>query len=62
MVQTGMLRSAVRALFMEGFRFEILWNDNDIFQLRIRAWNGKFGGTADVYVPIGAIAEAAERV
>jgi hypothetical protein len=47
---------------MEGFRFEFLWNDNDVFQLRIRAWNGNFGDTTHVYVPIGAIAEAAETL
>ena len=47
---------------MEGFRFEFLWNDDDVIQLRIRAWNGNFGGTADVYLPIGAIAEAAEKL
>jgi len=57
-----MLLGAIRDAIMEGFRFEFLWNDNDVFQLRIRAWNGNFGGTADVYVPIGAIAEAAEKL
>ena len=57
-----MLLGAIRDAITEGFRFEFLWNDNDVFQLRIRAWNGNFGGTADVYVPIGAIAEAAEKL
>lgn len=43
-----------------GFQFELLWNDVDVF--RIRAANGDFGGTAEVYVPIGGLAEAAKKL
>src|SRR5712692_3063204 len=39
-----------------GFQFEIIWNDNDAFEVRAAAWNGQFGGTADVYVQIGGLA------
>jgi len=45
-----------------GFQFELLWNDEDVLQLRIRASNSRFGGTADVYVPIGGLAEAAAKL
>jgi hypothetical protein len=45
-----------------GFIFDLLWNDNDVFEVCVRAWNGKFGGTLEVYVPIGGLAEAAEQV
>jgi hypothetical protein len=45
-----------------GFRFEITWNDDDVCGVRAAAWNGKFGGTADVYVSIGQLAEIAGRL
>ena len=45
-----------------GFQFEFLWNDNDVFEIRVAAWNGQFGGSADVYVPIGGLAEAAAKL
>lgn len=45
-----------------GFQFDVLWNDNDLFEIRISAWNREFGGIADVYVPIGGLREAAENL
>jgi hypothetical protein len=45
-----------------GFRFEVRWSDADVFDIRISAWNGAFGGSAAVYVPIGGLAEAATKV
>jgi hypothetical protein len=45
-----------------GFRFEIIWNDNDVFEVRAAAWNGQFGGAADVYVQIGGLAAAAAKL
>lgn len=40
----------------------VLWSDADVFKLRISAWDGRFGGVADVYVPIGGLSEAAETL
>jgi hypothetical protein len=45
-----------------GFRFEVTWNDDDVFKVRVTAWNGAFGGSAGVYVPIGGLAEAAAKL
>lgn len=42
-----------------GFRFAVLWSDADVIKGRASAWNGQFGGTADVYVGTGGLAEAA---
>ena len=45
-----------------GFQFEIIWSDDDVFEVRAAAWNGKFGGTADVYVHVGGLAEIAVKL
>lgn len=45
-----------------GLRFEVVWSDNDLFAVRATASNGKFAGTAGLYVPIGGLAEAAEHI
>lgn len=45
-----------------GFRFEVIYRDNDLLEVRVTAWNGAFGGTADVYVGIGGLEEAAARL
>jgi hypothetical protein len=45
-----------------GFQFELLWNDEDVLHVRIGASNGEFGGTANVYVPIGGLAEGAVKL
>jgi hypothetical protein len=45
-----------------GFRFEVKWSDADIFDIRISGWNGAFGGSTAVYVPIGGLKEAATKV
>lgn len=45
-----------------GFRFEVTWNDDDVFQVRLTAWNGAFGGWAGVYVPIGGLTAAAAKL
>src|SRR5882762_6217501 len=46
----------------KGLQFEVIWNDNDVLEVRIVAWNGSFGGSADVYVSIGGLKEAAEKL
>src|SRR5258706_16394578 len=51
-----------RSAMDTGFQFELLWNDNDVFKIRVSAWNGQFGGSADVFVPIGGLAEAAAKL
>ena len=45
-----------------GFRVEVVWSDTDIFEIRVSAWNGSFGGSADVYVAIGGLKEAAAKL
>jgi hypothetical protein len=44
------------------FRFEVRWNDEDVFDVRVTAWNGTFGGSANVYVAIGGLREAAAKL
>ena len=45
-----------------GFQFQVIWVDSDLIQLRISAWNGKFGGAADVYEAIGDLEKAAAQL
>ncbi len=42
-----------------GANFRIIFKDQDVFKLGISAWNGSFGGGAEVYVAIGELREAA---
>ena len=45
-----------------GLRFAVLWSDADVVKVRASAWNGQFGGAAEVYVGIGGLAEAAQNL
>jgi len=45
-----------------GIKFESIWSDIDVVEVRIAAWNGEFGGSADVYVEIGGILMAAAKL
>jgi hypothetical protein len=45
-----------------GFRFEVIYKAEDLIEVRISAWNGVFGGTADVYLEIGRLEEIAARL
>lgn len=45
-----------------GLRFAVLWSDADVVKVRSSAWNGLFGGSAEVYVGIGGLAEAAQNL
>ena len=45
-----------------GLRFAVLWSDADVVKVRASAWNGRFGGSAEVYVGIGGLAEAAQNL
>jgi hypothetical protein len=42
-----------------GFQFEVIYKAEGLIEVRISAWNGAFGGTADVYVGIGRLQETA---
>jgi hypothetical protein len=42
-----------------GLQLEFLWYDDQVLKVRAAAWNGQFGGTADVYLGVGGLAEAA---
>lgn len=46
----------------KGFEFDVKWHDSDVLEVGIAAWNGGFGGTADVYVAIGGLGEMAEKL
>jgi len=45
-----------------GFQFEVIYKDRDFLEVRVSAWNGTFGGMADVYVGIGRLEETAETL
>ena len=42
--------------------FQLIWHDNDVLNLRVSAWNGSFGGVADIYEAIGALETAASNL
>ena len=45
-----------------GFHFKYLWSDSELYELRVVAWDGRFGGTADLYEPIGGLKESADKL
>lgn len=45
-----------------GIEFQIIWSDNDALNLRVAAWNGLFGGVAEIYVAIGDLQVAARQL
>ena len=45
-----------------GFQFRAIWFDTDLIRLCVSAWNGTFGGTADIYEAIGDLEEAAAQL
>jgi hypothetical protein len=64
-VHKALLRDTCRLLFsdlMNGFEFEVVWNDIHALQLRVAAGNGSFSGTALVYVSVGGLHEAAVKL
>jgi hypothetical protein len=42
-----------------GFRFQIIYKDEHLLKVRISAWNGSFGGAADIYADADQLKEAA---
>jgi hypothetical protein len=45
-----------------GFQFEIIYQDNDLVEIRVSAWNGVFGGSSDVYVNKGDLQTIAGKL
>ena len=47
------------AIMNVGLEFQEIWNDADMIEVRVSAWNGTFGGATRVYVGSGRLDEAA---
>jgi len=45
-----------------GLQFEVIWQDEDLFDVRVSVWNGAFGGVAEIYVAIGGLEEVAKKL
>jgi hypothetical protein len=45
-----------------GFKFRVLWHGTDVINLGVSAWNGAFGGLADIYEGIGDLRVAAAQL
>jgi hypothetical protein len=45
-----------------GIGFQIIRSNNDALNLRVAAWNGLFGGVAEIYVAIGDLQVAARQL
>lgn len=46
----------------QGFKFEVIWRDNDVLELRASAFNGTFSGVTDVYEDIHGLSEIAAKI
>lgn len=45
-----------------GIKFEVIWTDDDVVEVRVHASNGRFAGTADCYGGHDAISRLADAV
>lgn len=45
-----------------GISVEILWSDDDLFDVKVVAWNGAFGGAAALYMEIGGFDRLAATI
>jgi len=45
-----------------GFEFRVVWHDSDVIQLCTSAWNGAFGGVAEIYAGIGDLEKLAAQL
>lgn len=45
-----------------GIEFQLIWHDNDVLNLRVWAWNGAFGGVAEIYEAVGDLHVAASNL
>src|ERR1700760_196049 len=46
----------------QGIRFKLIWEDNDLLEIVLSAWNGEFGGIAKIYVGHGELVEMAKSL
>lgn len=63
-LQISSLHSNARKIMemQTGVQCEVLYRDNDLDKIRVSAWNGFFGGAADVYLPAGQLGEVASQL
>src|ERR1700685_3357886 len=45
-----------------GIRFEVVYKDVHLVEVRISAWNGTFGGTSDVYIGQDRLGKTAAEI
>jgi hypothetical protein len=45
-----------------GIQFDETWRDEDLIMVHVTAWNGRFGGSAEVYVPTSDLTKHASRL
>ena len=43
-----------------GFHLETMWHDPHVVEILFRAWNGAFGGIAEIYVGLDDLTKMAE--
>jgi hypothetical protein len=43
-----------------GFELDVIWQDQDLLEVRVSAWNGSFGGVTALYVGNGQLEEIAK--
>ncbi|MGA9667926.1 MAG: hypothetical protein WBQ94_01890 [Terracidiphilus sp.] len=43
-------------------RFQVMWGGANVFGVRFSAWNGAFGGSTDILLPIGSLSDAAAKL
>jgi hypothetical protein len=58
---SGELKSRQRADEV-GLQLDLVWRDEDLFDIHVSAWNGAFGGVAELYVVIGGLEELANKL
>ena len=56
------IRFLMTPLRYADFQFRVIWHDRDVIQLCVSAWNGTFGGTAEIYEAIGDLEKAAAKL
>jgi hypothetical protein len=44
----------------KGIRFKSIWEDSDLLEIVLSAWNGEFGGMAKIYLGHGELREMAK--
>lgn len=44
------------------FRLQVVWGGANVFNVRFSAWNGIFGGSADILLPKGSLSDSATKL